>query len=207
MPSAGCNQQRCPADFSAIVRQLLCLLILLCGCTPVRYAAIDTPNQADAVSGGAELATRIAQLTDALLALGPNIDHEQAAMLADTAVHYSLQQVANYRLTRPPLAHNMLVNAGLKPRGLCIHWTEDLLTRLHQLGTSSFELWWGVAERPTPFHVEHSTVVVTARGTPFSSGLVLDGWRNSGWLYWAPVAADKYTWNVMGNHISGTGLD
>lgn len=189
------------------MRSLLPLMILACACTPVRYAAIDTPEQSGVVSGGAVLATRIVQLTDVLLTLGPNIDPDEAVMLADTAVRFSLQQVADYRLTKPPLAHNVLVNAGLKPRGLCIHWTEDLLTRLHELDTHSFQLWWGVADRPTPFHVEHSTVVVTASGEPFVSGLVLDGWRNSGWLYWAPVAADKYRWNVMGNYISGTGLD
>lgn len=192
------------------MRYLLIAAILstLPGCTSVRYTAIDAPSEArTAVAAGSKMAPRVDTLSAALVALGPGVSSGEARILAETALRYSLQQAELYQLTRPPLVHNMLVNAGLKPRGLCIHWTEDLLSKLHDLDAASFDLWWGVASRPTPFHVEHSTVVVTAKGEPFVSGLVLDGWRDSGWLYWAPVTADKYRWNVMGNYISGTGLE
>ncbi len=41
---------------------------------------------------------------------------------------------------------------------------------------------------------EHSTVVIAARGEGFHEGLVLDGWRYSGCLYWGAVIADRYRW-------------
>ncbi|MDH3587989.1 MAG: hypothetical protein OEQ74_01165 [Gammaproteobacteria bacterium] len=186
---------------------LIALLILI-GCVPVRYVTVAPADESRVriKTNVPDLPQRIGELSAALQALDPSVEPAEALRLAKTAVHYPLQLADHYKLTKPPLIHNMLVNAGLRPRGLCIHWTEDLLGRLHELRLESFDLWWGVATPATRFHVEHSTVVATARGQPFEDGIILDGWRDSGWLYWSPVADDKYTWNIMGNYISGMGL-
>jgi hypothetical protein len=38
-------------------------------------------------------------------------------------------------------------------------------------------------------------VVVTARSQPFQDGLVIDGWRRAGRLYWTKVTKDdEYQW-------------
>ena len=37
-------------------------------------------------------------------------------------------------------------------------------------------------------------MVVTARGQPFNSGYIIDGWRAAGRLLWWPVAKDEYPW-------------
>jgi hypothetical protein len=91
--------------------------------------------------------------------------------------------------------HNLLVNLGLKPRGLCVDWTTDLLTRLKQERFYSLDLHWAIANYETTFSLEHSTVVVSAGGDSINQGLVLDPWRYSGELFWAPTLEDSgYVW-------------
>jgi hypothetical protein len=100
---------------------------------------------------------------------------------------------AEYRLAQPPILHNLLVNVHLKERGLCWHWTEDLLDRLGELPLPSYQLHWGIAHRGRLFR-EHNSVIVTARGRELATGIVLDAWRDSGELYWAHVGEDSYPW-------------
>jgi hypothetical protein len=95
----------------------------------------------------------------------------------------------------PPLFHNFLVNIGLKERGLCYHWAEDLLTRLEALRLATLEFRWGNARAGTLR--EHNTVVVTAQDQPFDQGIVLDAWRHSGRLHWTHVNADRYPWKEV----------
>jgi hypothetical protein len=82
---------------------------------------------------------------------------------------------------------------GFKDRGLCYHWTEDLLKRLRSLNLKTYRLYWAVAHRGSELR-EHNSVVITARGQAFEDGIILDPWRRSGDLYWAKVRADHYPW-------------
>lgn len=129
-----------------------------------------------------------------LMALGKDIDVNEARLGAETAISYSLYLAEEYRLIYPPILHNLLVNLGFRERGLCIHWTEDLMKRLRSLDLRSFELHWAIANHKSFLWRDHSSVVITARGHPFEEGLVLDPWRHSGELYWIPVKEDKYPW-------------
>jgi hypothetical protein len=91
--------------------------------------------------------------------------------------------------------HNFLVNIGVKPRGLCVDWTYDLLTGLQQERFHSLGLHWGIANYDSAFRIEHSTVIISARGEPLSRGIVLDPWRHSGQLFWAKTLEDpEYQW-------------
>jgi hypothetical protein len=61
----------------------------------------------------------------------------------------------------------------------------------------TFDLWWGVAYKGNAWR-EHSTLVMTAKGKPFDSGILLDPWRNSGELFWSRVPQDDdYPWKVF----------
>ncbi len=67
------------------------------------------------------------------------------------------------------------------------------MRELQALRLTTLELHWAEA-RPGTLR-EHNCVVVTARGQPFAQGIVLDGWRNSGRLFWSPVVLDHhYPW-------------
>ena len=98
----------------------------------------------------------------------------------------------DYRVFGPPQFHNFLVNTGIRKRGLCFQWAEDLLAQLDRLRVTTLELHWGEARADTLR--EHNCVVVTAKGQPFRTGIILDCWRHAGRLYWAELVSDHYPW-------------
>lgn len=144
-----------------------------------------TALQAEPPATSETLAQQIAQLS-------PAIRNKEATLLAAEAHARARQLAREYRAVRSPHFHNFLVNAGLKKRGLCHHWTRDLGDHLAALKLRSVVLRWGIAHAGTLR--EHSAVVVTAAGQPFERGIVLDAWRHSGRLFSGRVAADKYPW-------------
>lgn len=133
-----------------------------------------------------------------ILSLGEEgeVDPAEAQLLADTAVRHAAALARRYRMVRPIEIHNTLVNLGLRNRGLCYQCAEDMYVRLRDLRLRTLQLHWGVAHKGDMW-LEHSGVIVTPRGRPFSEGLVVDGWRHSGRLRWAMVAQDRYPWVRM----------
>jgi len=134
----------------------------------------------------------VPSLRDSLAALAPTVRQEEAQRAAACAFEVAQRLEQEYAPIGPPLFHNLLINLGLKKRGLCCHWTEDMLAPLQALRLQTLDLHWGVARAGTLR--EHSSVVVTAKGQAFEEGIVLDAWRHSGRLYWAFVAVDRYPW-------------
>ncbi|RPJ74350.1 MAG: hypothetical protein EHM15_05495 [Desulfobacteraceae bacterium] len=163
---------------------LLALSILFSGCA-ASHRSLST--------GETEISSKIAALQDSLTGLKPHPDPDEARRVAETAVTHSLRLADAYRVVPPARWHNVLIQVGIRERGLCFHWTEDLMQRLQALGLSSFDLHWGVAHRGSDLR-EHNSVVITAAGQPFEAGLVLDPWRNSGDLFWTRVDRDAYPW-------------
>jgi hypothetical protein len=178
----------------------LCLLTGLLGCAKanVYYPGNGASNS---VTSGAPSSAQIywdqiKQLEQELVALSATLDKTEARILAETAVRESAVLAEEYQLVRPAVAHNLLVVFGIKDRGLCYHWTEDLMKHLQTLDLKSVQLHWGVAYRGSDLR-EHNCIVITAIEQPFSKGIVLDPWRNSGNLYWAWVSKDSYPWKVL----------
>ena len=161
-------------------------LILVQGCASSRQP-VELPPMVET--------QRVADLTNAILDLDESIDSSEAWRAARVSIEYSQELARQYEISTSPIMHNLLVNLGIKQRGLCIDWTTDLLTRLKQEGFHSLDLHWAIANYETTFRLEHSTVVVSAQGESIYRGLVLDSWRNSGQLHWAPTLADSgYSW-------------
>jgi hypothetical protein len=131
-----------------------------------------------------------------LTQLDGRTDRAEAGLVARTAVETSRRLAEAYRIVPPALFHNLLIQAGIRERGLCYHWTEDMLKALLALRLESYALHWGVAYPGSDLR-EHNSVVVTARGQAFSEGLVLDPWRHAGELYWAVVGRDEYPWEEL----------
>ena len=178
----------------------LCLLIVVTGCAKANvyypgngsFNATTSGIQADAQI----YRQKVKQLEQVLLALSATVDKTEAMLVAETAVRESAVLAEEYQLVRPAVAHNLLVALGIKDRGLCYHWTEDLMKRLQALDLKSLQLYWGVAHRGSELR-EHNCVVVSAKGKGFFKGIVLDPWRNSGNLFWARVTKDDYPWKVL----------
>jgi hypothetical protein len=162
----------------------VCAAAWLTGCAGPRAAAPLEPGRID---------SKIASLQGRLKGLGPATDPDEARRVAHAAVIDSYRLAEDYRLATPARWHNLLIQVGLRERGLCFHWTEDLMKRLQALNLRTYRLHWGVAHRGSDLY-EHNSVVITASNQAFEDGLVLDPWRNSGDLYWATVREDGYPW-------------
>jgi len=178
------------------VSQLVCVAALAAqlGCQATTASALKDPQL--------QLAPRHRALSEALQSLAPEVEAADAEAMALRAYAESERLRMQYRLTRPPLFHNVLVNTRLRERGLCCHFVEDLARELRSVGAESLELHWAVAHLGNPFR-EHSSVLVVSAGTPASRalerGLVLDAWRNSGQLYWTRASEDSYPWTLHPN--------
>ncbi len=185
MPSA---HQLSDPKACMIFRNIACLMSLLaaialggCATSPEMRA---TPDD-----------VKIIELTQAILALGPQVDPAEAARAARVAVQYPRQLAVAYNVTDSAIVHNMKVNAGLRPRGLCWHWAHDMEARLMQEDFDTLALHQSIANADATFRIEHSSVVISARGDGMFDGLILDPWRFGGALYWgAPRDDSAYKW-------------
>ncbi len=158
---------------------LLALIVLLSACGP-----------------GPDMASRdqVADLAAGIRALGPEVDPEEAARAAEIAYSWSAHLAREYEIVDPPLIHNTKVNMGLKSRGLCWHWAEDMEKRLRQENFRTLEVQRAIAT-PELFGIDHSTALVSLPGGTIYDGMVLDPWRNGGRLFWSRTVADKrYNW-------------
>lgn len=154
---------------------------------------IPTSERGAGVQSGQRGKTEsIRDLQIALLSLSSNVSPREAAEVSERAHSIARELAREYGAVRSPHLQNILVNVGLKERGLCYHWTEDLLRRLQELRLATLELHWGTARAGTLR--EHNCVVVTARGQPFAESIALDAWRHSRRLFWTRVRHDRYPW-------------
>src|SRR5213076_100390 len=130
----------------------------------------------------------IKKLRDALVALAPDVDPGEAELVSVTA-HTALRSLAReYRAVWFSGFQNLLIHMGKRQRGYCAHYTRDIGERLKALKLKTLVLHWAGAHAGTPG--ENNGLVVTARNQPFEEGIVMDGWRNSGQLFWCPLKED-----------------
>ncbi|WP_420584536.1 hypothetical protein [Ruegeria sp.] len=164
-----------------MIRALACVLALLA----LAACATAPPQTGDEVQ---RLATEIR-------GLGPDIDPAEADRAARIAYSYTAQLAQEYQITDPPLIHNAKVNKGLRPRGLCWHWAEDIERRLKQENFRTLEMHRAIANADNPFRIDHSTAIISRKGETMYDGVVLDPWRYGGVLFWSPLDEDrKYDW-------------
>src|SRR5438874_7131569 len=128
-------------------------------------------------------------LANQLATLSPRVDRTEAKLLADCAYAAVSQLRRKYPMFGTPIFNNFLIYHGLRKRGYCYQWSEDLLVALDALKLTSLELRWGESN-PGNWR-ENNCIVVTAKGRPFRSGIMLESWRHLGHLYFGPIVADS----------------
>jgi hypothetical protein len=128
-------------------------------------------------------------LASQLAALSPKVNREEAGLLAECAYATASQLRKQYRMFGTPIFNNFLVYHGIKKRGYCFQWAEDLLVAFDALKLTSLELHWGEAN-PGNWR-ENNCIVVTAKGQPFNRGIILECWRHFGRLRSGPVVGDE----------------
>jgi len=131
----------------------------------------------------------IQDLSAALVALSPRtVDPGEAELLSATAHTTSRQLAREYGVTGDPAFHNYLIHIGVKKRGICADYTHDIGARLRDLRFKTLVVHWGTAwEKESS---ENNALIVTARNQSFYDGIVLDGWRRAGRLFWVHVKDD-----------------
>jgi hypothetical protein len=153
--------------------RIICpLLLLLAGCASYRQPVISSAGLAERLCG-----------------LSSSVDWQEAGLAAETACVHSLELARRYRAVRPAWWNNVLINAGLKERGLCFQYAHDLAAKLASLRLRTLAVRHGVAFLNT--RLENNCLVLTAPGQPFDQGIVLDAWRYEGRLHWCGVKEDK----------------
>jgi len=128
-------------------------------------------------------------LASKLAALSPTVNREEAELLAECAYATVSKLRRDYRMFGTPIFNNFLIYYGIRKRGYCFQWAEDLLVALDTLKLDSLELHWG--ESNAGNWRENNCIVVTAKGQPFNRGIILDCWRHFGHLRWNAVTADE----------------
>jgi len=104
--------------FMLIIKVLLFALFFV-GCS-VKTPPVEVLNK------------EVRELQGLMMLLGPQVRQEEAFDLAQRSIHYSLKLSKQYHAISSPWIQNTLVNLGLKERGLCYEWAEDLLRYLVQ---------------------------------------------------------------------------
>jgi hypothetical protein len=130
----------------------------------------------------------IKDLAKALTKLGPDVDPAEAEQISMIAHTTARRLAKDYHVVLNPEFQAFLVNIGARKRGWCGHWAQDIGTRLKELKPRTLVLHWGVAYDHTSS--ENNCLVITARNQPFQDGIILDGWRRAGRLFWCPVIKD-----------------
>src|SRR5216110_527648 len=129
------------------------------------------------------------ELADQLASLSRRVDPNEATLVAQCAFSTVARLRQEYRMFGTPIFNNFLVYHGLRKRGYCYQWSEDLLLALDTLKLKTLELHWGEAYAGT--YRENNCVVVTAKGQMFDRGMILECWRHFGHLRWNLVPSDQ----------------
>ena len=167
-----------PTNFRAIIRNLIFIF------ASAVAASTACANDERSIEG----------LRDALMALSPDVNTDEATAVSVAAHNTSRQLAREYRFVKPPDFHNFLIHIGVRQRGFCYDWVRDIGARLEELKPRTLTLHWGAALAGT--WRENNCLVITARGRPFNEGIIIDGWRKSSPLWWRPVDKDhKYVWH------------
>jgi len=168
---------------------------LLAGCSA---PSVSTQTGGPAVAPAQDrdaLEAQIAEVTQALRALGPGVDPDEAARAARIAVLKPLDWAREWQVVDAPLVHNVKVVNGFREKGVCQDWADAMEIALHAEGFRTLDIHRAIANARN-IKLEHATVIVTADGQPWDSGLILDPWRiGQGRLYTARVGEDdRYSW-------------
>ena len=133
------------------------------------------------------------KLESLILGLSSKVLRNEALSVSQNSINYSLSLSLKYKAIPFPWIQNTLVNMGIKERGLCHEWAEDLLKHLVKQNYRTLELHSIGAN--IGYLNEHNALAVSAKGEGIENSIVLDAWRNSGNLYFEKISKDeKYDW-------------
>ncbi|MBN9677106.1 hypothetical protein [Salipiger bermudensis] len=160
--------------------RLACLAALLlqgCATPPHRLPIAETSERS-------ALALSIMQLS-------PSVETAEAGRLSDLAFGLSTRTAREVEGVDPPVKLTRDLHFGFKTSSFCHAWADRFFRALRAEPFDSLELHAVMSPTRTLHPIEHSAVIVTARGRPLAGGLLLDPCRYEGRLYWRDVGDDR----------------
>lgn len=123
---------------------------------------------------------------------------KEAARLSFNLITAISQLQKSYKINSFPIVHNLFIDIGLKKRGACKHWAEDLLKKIESVDHPHFTSFWGEAH---PGNIlEHNVAVIAPRGASFDEGILIDPWRTAGKPFWISVKKDNHPWQMWSGY-------
>jgi hypothetical protein len=170
---------------------LLFGLLLLGGCAPQQPTVTSAQEE---------------RLTRLVVHMDREIDPAEAKRLAHEALVFSRELAVRYRVATSPWVHNFLVNVGIRDRGLCYQWADDLMAHLNALHLKTLTL-YPVGTHIGEYWSEHNAIAVfsSRHVVPLEHAILLDPWRHSGQLFFSTTEADtRYHWQIRRDRIIAT---
>jgi len=134
------------------------------------------------------------QLSLLLHTLDSSIPQKEAMQLSKDIYVETEKLRKRFKRTTSPLWHNVLVNAGVREKGLCYHWSDALYLALKKKAYKYYDFHLLVADQGEYFF-EHNVLVVSVKGADAEKGIIIDPWRHTGTLYVSKVKEDvSYHW-------------
>ena len=160
------------------------IALLFSGCA-IKYDNISI-NKTD---------TKVSKLSSKLQSISQSIQKDEAKDLAQFSHYYTKVLANRYKLIISPNFQNFLINIGIKKKGYCYNYADDLAAALLKRGYKSFKFYRIIHKQGTMF--EHNAVLVSSHDKGFF-GVVLDGWRDAGELYYSFLKDDSnYDWKLF----------
>lgn len=128
---------------------------------------------------------------------GPSSIEMEADAMAKAVIQTIYDLSLEYDVAFSALVHNTLINLGIKEKGFCYHYVNDIRNALKKYDWHHYDLHWGEAWAQRYF--ENNALVITAKGQEFESGIAIDVWRTAGQPFWTPVRGDRYPWKELFN--------
>lgn len=152
-----------------------------------KYKSLQTP---------ADFWRKVVNLKTSLINLHGNAPPALAVAEADAIAKIVIERIyvlsQRFKIFGSALLQNFLINRGIKKEGFCYHYVNDLKNALSNQSWSVFEMHWGEAWAGT--FKENNSLVITAKGAPFDSGIAIDAWRTAGRPFWTQVTGDRFPW-------------
>ncbi len=200
---AGESKLGCPMKTTPLIFMKTSWLLFLCttflvSCAAVNHGEDYRVDKGEVVAQLANQKARLVADLDTML----GVQDPESSILAEKIVSCIVRLSKEYDIQTTASVHNFFIHLGIKERGLCCHWTQDLYRVLLELNLAKYEFMWGVSKHGSLR--EHNSLVVVGAGKPFKSGIVIDPWRFAGAVFWSKVSSDEYSWQVH-PHDDGTG--
>jgi len=137
----------------------------------------------------------VVDLKSDLIQMSGKIGMEEADLMAKKIIQKLYDLSNEYKVAGSALINNLLVNMKVKDKGFCYQYTDALRKMLEEKAWRHFDFHWGAAYDKT--WLENNGLVITAKGKPFETGIVIDPWRTASRPYWNRVKGDRYPWKEL----------